>query len=96
METVNRSERDGATVLISPSTVLTMTRSSRPTTLDSASAPLTVAGIGGIPFAFVVGPAAPDQVRTLSAYFAWVKANPASNTCCVPGFGPPLTTSRAN
>ena len=87
LEMVNRSPRDGAIVLISPSTVLTMTPALRKSSIDAAGDLIPIAAIGSIPFGFIVGPGVPAHVRTMSDYFAWVRANPASNSYGVPGLG---------
>jgi tripartite-type tricarboxylate transporter receptor subunit TctC len=87
LETVNRSPRDGATVLISPSTVLTLAPAVRGTRADPADQLVPIAGIGMVSFGFVVGPAVPARIGTMSEYFAWVRNNPAANVYGVPGLG---------
>ncbi len=87
LETIRRSPRDGATVLISPSSVLTMTPAVQGARADPADEVLPIAAIGTIPFGFIVGPAVPARIGTLSEYLAWVRTNPAANSYGVPGLG---------
>jgi tripartite-type tricarboxylate transporter receptor subunit TctC len=87
IETVSRSDPDGATVLIAPSTMLSLVPIIMKPASDPADTLIPVAGIGELVLTFSVGPSVPAQVRTMADYVEWVRSNPRQNSYGVPGLG---------
>lgn len=76
ISTLKASPTDGSTLLLTPSSMLSIypfTYPKLPYTLDDV-APVSVACF--FSFGFGVGPAVPAEVRTIKQFMAWAKANP--------------------
>jgi len=87
METVAKSPPDGSTVLLAPSTMLSLAPLVWKKPVDPSDSLVPVAGLGQFALGFIVGPAVPAEVMTMSDYILWVRANPRSNSYGVPGLG---------
>ena len=84
----HRAPCDGSTVLLSPSSVMTLLPHLRTLPGVDPVADLTpVAAICEFTLAFVVGSAVPTQVTTMPQYLEWVGANPMRATYGIPGTG---------
>jgi tripartite-type tricarboxylate transporter receptor subunit TctC len=88
-EELKRSAPDGTSILVTPAAMITLyphLYTKLPYGLDDFTA---VAGIGTVAFAFGVGPAVPESVKTLRDYLAWAKATPEKASYGSPGAGSP-------
>ncbi len=89
VEELKRSAPDGSTLLVTPAAMITLyphlyTR--LPYGIGDVTPVSTVAQVA---FAFGVGPAVPDTVKTLKDFLAWAQANPALANYGSPGAGTP-------
>jgi tripartite-type tricarboxylate transporter receptor subunit TctC len=74
---IKNAEPDGSEILVTPDFPLTVyPHSFRTLSYDPLRDLTPVAPISRSPLTFVIGPAVPDQVRSLSDFVAWCKANP--------------------
>jgi tripartite-type tricarboxylate transporter receptor subunit TctC len=83
-----RSAPDGSTLLLTPSSPLSVfpfTYSRLPYRPSADLLPVSLAG--HFNHAFAVGPAVPPQVGTLKDFLNWAKANPDKATCGTSGSG---------
>jgi tripartite-type tricarboxylate transporter receptor subunit TctC len=89
IDALNKAAPDGATVLIIPSSFVTLVPIINKSARDERAGLLPVAGVGVLQQAFAVGPAVPVEVRTMSDYFHWLAAHPIANTYGVVALGSP-------
>ncbi|CAN7265414.1 tripartite tricarboxylate transporter substrate-binding protein [Acidovorax sp. LjRoot129] len=85
--TLRDSPADGTTLLITPSSMLSIYPYTYPKlryTLDDV-APVSLGAM--MDHGLAVGPGTPDSVRTLADFLAWIKANPNSANYGSPGAG---------
>ena len=79
---------DGGTVLLSPSSVMTLLPHLRTLPgVDAVADFVPIAPIGEFTLAFIVGSAVPAHVTTMTGYLDWVRANPMRATYGIPGTG---------
>ena len=86
---LKRSANDGSSLLVTPAAMITLyphLYSKLPYGIDDVT---PVCAAANVAFAFGVGPAVPDSVRTLKEFLAWAKANPAKANYGSPGAGSP-------
>lgn len=89
VEELKRSAPDGATLLLTPASMITLyphiytKLAYKPDDFTPVSTACTSA------FAFGVGPAVPESVKTLKQFLAWAKANPDKASYGSPGAGTP-------
>lgn len=83
-----RSAPDGSTLLLTPSSPLSLfpsTFAKLPYRPDADLQPLTLAAMFN--HAFAVGPTVPAEIKTLGAYLEWARANPDKATYGTSGVG---------
>lgn len=83
-----RSTPDGSTLLLTPSSPLSLfpsTFAKLPYRPDADLQPLTLAAMFN--HAFAVGPAVPAEIKSLNAYLEWARANPDKATYGTSGVG---------
>lgn len=74
---IKNAEPDGSEILVTPDFPLTVyPHSFRTLSYDPLRDLTPVAPISQSPLTFVIGPAVPDQVRSVPDFVAWCKANP--------------------
>ncbi len=79
---------DGATLLVSPSTVFTLQPYTNPHLRYNPAADfIPVAGLALYGSVIAVGPKVPQSVRTLDQFASWAKANPGEASYGSPGSG---------
>jgi tripartite-type tricarboxylate transporter receptor subunit TctC len=85
--TLKSAAADGAHILYSPASMLTIYPHSY-TRLSYAQSDVTPLGIGhSTDHAFVVGPAVPDSVKNIKDFVEWAKANPGKASIGNPAAG---------
>jgi tripartite-type tricarboxylate transporter receptor subunit TctC len=85
--TLKSAAADGAHILYSPASMLTIYPHSY-TRLSYAQSDVTPLGIGhSTDHAFVVGPAVPDSVKNIKDFVEWAKANPSKASIGNPAAG---------
>jgi tripartite-type tricarboxylate transporter receptor subunit TctC len=85
--TLKSAAADGAHILYSPASMLTIYPHSY-TRLNYAQSDVTPLGIGhSTDHAFVVGPAVPDSVKNIKDFVEWAKANPGKASIGNPAAG---------
>ena len=85
--TLKSAAADGAHILYSPASMLTIYPHSY-TRLNYAQSDVTPIGIGhSTDHAFVVGPAVPDSVKNIKDFVEWAKANPGKASIGNPAAG---------
>ena len=85
--TLKSAAADGAHILYSPASMLTIYPHSY-TRLSYAQSDVTPLGIGhSTDHAFVVGPAVPDSVKNIKDFVKWAKANPGKASIGNPAAG---------
>jgi tripartite-type tricarboxylate transporter receptor subunit TctC len=85
--TLKSAAADGAHILYSPASMLTIYPHSY-TRLSYAQSDVTPIGIGhSTDHAFVVGPAVPDSVKNIKDFVEWAKANPGKASIGNPAAG---------
>lgn len=85
--TLKSAPADGAHILYSPASMLTIYPHSY-SKLSYAQSDVTPIGLGhSTDHAFVVGPAVPDSVKNIRDFVEWAKANPGKATIGNPGAG---------
>lgn len=85
--TLKNSAADGAHILYSPASMLTIYPHSY-SKLNYAQSDVTPIGIGhSTDHALVVGPAVPDSVKNVKDFVEWAKANPGKASIANPGSG---------
>jgi tripartite-type tricarboxylate transporter receptor subunit TctC len=85
--TLKSAAADGAHILYSPASMLTIYPHSY-TRLSYAQSDVAPLGIGhSTDHAFVVGPAVPDSVKTIKDFVEWAKANPGKASIGNPAAG---------
>lgn len=87
VDTALKSPLDGSTALIAPSAFLTLLPEIRKLPDDPVRRLVPVAGIGETTIALIVGPKVPASIRTIAAYFEWMRDNPMMASYAVPGLG---------
>ncbi|WP_423457515.1 Bug family tripartite tricarboxylate transporter substrate binding protein [Ottowia sp. VDI28] len=88
IEAVKASEADGATLLITPSSMVSVyPHVYRKLNYDMARDFVPVTELASFPFVLVVGPLVPENVKTLPDFLAWAKANPREASYASPGNG---------
>ncbi|KGH11873.1 twin-arginine translocation pathway signal protein [Comamonas thiooxydans] len=83
-----RSTPDGSTLLLTPSSPLSLfpsTFAKLPYRPDADLKPLTLAAMFN--HAFAIGPSVPQEINSLGAYLEWAKANPDKATYGTSGVG---------
>jgi tripartite-type tricarboxylate transporter receptor subunit TctC len=88
VETVKSSSPDGSSMLITPSSTLSL----YPNTFKNLSYNLnqdfsTIASVASFSFAVAVGPSVPQEVRSFSEFIAWARAIPGQAQCGNAGAG---------
>jgi tripartite-type tricarboxylate transporter receptor subunit TctC len=85
--TLKNAAADGAHILYSPASMLTIYPHSY-SKLNYAQSDVTPIGIGhSTDHALVVGPAVPDSVKNVKDFVEWAKANPGKASIANPGSG---------
>lgn len=88
VETVRNAEADGATVLVTPSSIMSIyPHAYRKLGYDPVADFAPVAAVASISFVLVVGPLVPEAVKTLGDFLAWARANPKQASYASPGGG---------
>lgn len=88
IETVKSAEGDGATILVTPSSMVSIyPHAYKKLSYDASTDLLPVAAVAAFPFVLIVGPQVPDSVKTLSDFLGWAKANPKLAAYASPGGG---------
>ena len=88
VDDLKRAAPDGATLLVSPASVLTMYPFVyRQLSYDPLADLVPVSMLASIGFALVVGPRVPASVRDVADFVAWCKANPKAADCGNAGSG---------
>jgi tripartite-type tricarboxylate transporter receptor subunit TctC len=88
VDDLKRAAPDGATLLVTPASVLTMYPFVyRQLSYDPFSDLVPVSMLASIGFALVVGPKVPEAVRDVADFVAWCKANPKAADCGNAGSG---------
>lgn len=87
-EAVKNAEADGATLLVTPSSVTTLyPHVYKKLGYDTLKDLAPVGMMASFPFVLVAGPAVPAPVKTLGDFMAWAKDNPKQAAFASPGNG---------
>ncbi|WP_119152883.1 Bug family tripartite tricarboxylate transporter substrate binding protein [Caldimonas tepidiphila] len=87
VEELTRSAADGSTMLLTPASMITLYPHIYRKINYGIEDVAPVAAVCTIHFAFAVGPAVPESVRTLADFLAWAKTRPGQASYATPGAG---------
>lgn len=88
-EELKRSPADGSVLLLTPAAMITLYPHLYSKLAYGPDDLTPVAGTATVSFALGVGPAVPDNVKTVKDFLAWARANPAKANYGSPGAGSP-------
>lgn len=89
VEELKRSANDGSTLLLTPAAMITLYPHIYSKNPYGAEEFTPVSTACNVSFAFGVGPAVPESVRSVKDFLAWAKANPDKANYATPGAGSP-------
>lgn len=88
-EELRRSAADGSTMLVTPAAMITLYPHLYSKLAYGPDDFTPVGGAATVAFALGVGPAVPENVKTVKDFLAWARANPAKANYGSPGAGSP-------
>lgn len=89
VEELKRSANDGSYLLLTPAAMITLYPHVYVKLPYGINDVTPVCGATSVAFAWGVGPAVPDSVRSIQDFLAWAKQNPKQAVCGSPGAGSP-------
>lgn len=87
IELVSKSPADGRTLLLAPSSTLTLLPTVRRLKTKPLSELVAITPLAEFTLAFCVGKSVPATVTNMASYLAWVKENPGKENYGVPAIG---------
>lgn len=88
VESVKNAEADGAAILVTPSSVMSIyPHVYKKLAFDTNADFAPVAAVASFPFVLVVGPMVPETVKTLADFLSWAKTNSKQAAYASPGGG---------